>query len=330
MLSIELGLSRVTSDTQPNTTSTTTTNFIILNTNSNDSHTRRSGGGSVNQSQPTGTTTDHILSSIGDELASFAKHPDLNLKGRDLEGGGPGGNVSSSQPAGFTDVPRRDDSRAETVIIGGGGGVPFSEEAISNKKEGGGALFGNGVAGAGSSNGQNGDASGSGKQAQQGRETTWQKLSNRIKALERNVSLSTGFLEELSLKYIKQIDELNSQLKVTGESIAVVQRREEACRMKGQLLERRLDELAGELGRVVERLAGLQEEVMARHGLLLLLEVLLLGLVLFWCSPARQPALTKQHVMEGGIRYHNLFRLTVHCCIPYIINHRRTVPTGTI
>ena len=39
-------------------------------------------------------------------------------------------------------------------------------------------------------------------------QTTWQKLSNRIKALERNVTLSTGFLEELSLKYIKQIEEL--------------------------------------------------------------------------------------------------------------------------
>ena len=36
----------------------------------------------------------------------------------------------------------------------------------------------------------------------------------RIRSLERNVSLSTGFLEELSLKYIKQIDELNSATKV--------------------------------------------------------------------------------------------------------------------
>ena len=36
----------------------------------------------------------------------------------------------------------------------------------------------------------------------------------RIRSLERNVSLSTGFLEELSLKYIKQIDELNTATKV--------------------------------------------------------------------------------------------------------------------
>ena len=40
----------------------------------------------------------------------------------------------------------------------------------------------------------------------------------RIRSLERNVSLSTGFLEELSLKYIKQIDELNTAVKVNSFS----------------------------------------------------------------------------------------------------------------
>jgi hypothetical protein len=45
----------------------------------------------------------------------------------------------------------------------------------------------------------------------------------------------------------------------------------------------------------------LQEEVMARHGLLMLLEVLLLGLVLFWCAPAQQKAAGhKQRVPEGS------------------------------
>ena len=61
-------------------------------------------------------------------------------------------------------------------------------------------------------------------------QTTWQKLSNRIKALERNVTLSTGFLEELSLKYIKQIDELNSAVKVANEAIAGIIKREEISR----------------------------------------------------------------------------------------------------
>ena len=48
---------------------------------------------------------------------------------------------------------------------------------------------------------------------------TWQKLSNRIKALERNVTLSTGFLKELILKYIKQIEEVNNAVKVANNAI---------------------------------------------------------------------------------------------------------------
>merc|ERR1740129_1067358 len=58
-------------------------------------------------------------------------------------------------------------------------------------------------------------------------QTTWQKLSNRIKALERNVTLSTGFLEELSLKYIKQIEELNTAVKAANEAIYGINKREE-------------------------------------------------------------------------------------------------------
>merc|ERR1719391_1457966 len=66
-----------------------------------------------------------------------------------------------------------------------------------------------------------------GSSSQAATQTTWQKLSNRIKALERNVTLSTGFLEELSLKYIKQIEELNSAVKVANDAISGILRREE-------------------------------------------------------------------------------------------------------
>jgi hypothetical protein len=205
----------------------------------------------------------------------------------------------SSQQGGILDALRGEDSRGEGAS--NAIGESFTDEANNVRKETGGTPVVSGqphVAGSGP--GQNGGDPGGGKPLPS-RETTWQKLSNRIKALERNVSLSTGFLEELSLKYIKQIDELNTQLRLTGESIAVLQRREEACRGKSAQLERRLEELVGELGRVGERLGGLQEEVMARHGLLMLLEVLLLGLFLFWCSPARQRPGAKQQLPEGLI-----------------------------
>jgi len=121
--------------------------------------------------------------------------------------------------------------------------------------------------------------------ASQAGQTTWQKLSNRIKALERNVTLSTGFLEELSLKYIKQIEELNSAVKVANDAIGGVVKREEIARERGDQLAAQVDQLSNSLEQLTVRVGELQEEVLARHGLLLLLEVLVIGLVFLLCRP---------------------------------------------
>jgi hypothetical protein len=311
VLSIELGLSRVTTDTRPNTT-----NFILVTKISNESLPGRNSD-RANQSH-VGEGSSHILTSIGDELAAFAKQPDVSLNGGDHNNAGSAGvhvNMSSGVPASFLEPPRRDDSRGDSVA--NGATFLYNGEEAGNRKDGGGVPV---IVTTGNGPPQNNEMAGSGKQAsqqqqQQGRETTWQKLSNRIKALERNVSLSTGFLEELSLKYIKQIEELNSQLKLTGESIGQLQRREEACRARAGQLEKRLEEVGGQLGQLGHRLAGLQEEVMARHGLLMLLEVLLLGLILFWCSPPQKRVITKQPVLEGKLQFHFLFGLSNTCTV---------------
>jgi len=116
-------------------------------------------------------------------------------------------------------------------------------------------------------------------------QTTWQKLSNRIKALERNVTLSTGFLEELSLKYIKQIEELNSAVKVANDAISGVVKREEVARERHDQLAVQVSQLNENLEQLTVRVGELQDEVLARHGLLLLLEVLVIGLVFLLCRP---------------------------------------------
>jgi len=121
--------------------------------------------------------------------------------------------------------------------------------------------------------------------ANQAGQTTWQKLSNRIKALERNVTLSTGFLEELSLKYIKQIEELNNAVKVANDAISGVVKREELARERGEQLATQVYQLNNNLEKLVVRVGELQDEVLARHGLLLLLEVLVIGLVFLLCRP---------------------------------------------
>jgi hypothetical protein len=267
VLSIELNLSAVT---RPNTT----TNFVLVTNissqstiNSNTNNNGRPTSSLLNQSLAGGG----LLPSPGDELASFAKHAGQKTGDRaaaelDFGGGGAfGGNYStppvSPLPGDFSDAAapqggEEGKSGDQNGVSGGSNSDAGGDEIIgSSKKESVGvpAVVGtNGPAVVGG--GQNGDAA----SKPPSRETTWQKLSNRIKALERNVSLSTGFLEELSLKYIRQIEELNSQLKLSGESIGALQRREEACRGKRVELERRLEEVGSELGRLAERLAGLQ------------------------------------------------------------------------
>jgi len=121
--------------------------------------------------------------------------------------------------------------------------------------------------------------------ANQAGQTTWQKLSNRIKALERNVTLSTGFLEELSRKYIKQIEELNSAVKDANEAILTLSKKEELAKERNDRLTIEVGMLNKNLDQLVSRVEELQEEVLTRHGLLLLFEVLMIALVFLLCRP---------------------------------------------
>ncbi|KAK9879392.1 hypothetical protein WA026_006461 [Henosepilachna vigintioctopunctata] len=72
------------------------------------------------------------------------------------------------------------------------------------------------------------------------KESVFLRLSNRIKVLERNVSLSSQYLEELSRRYKKQVEEMQKLLDKTLQSVV-----EERKRMdeKNQQLEERVDQL---------------------------------------------------------------------------------------
>ena len=125
------------------------------------------------------------------------------------------------------------------------------------------------------------------QQQQQQQQTTWQKLSARIKALEWNVTMSTGFLEELSLKYIQQTEELNTAVKAANEAIAGVVKREEVMKETLEERERHVIKLVAEVEEMREMVERSREEVVTRHGLLLLLEGCVLGLLLVCCRGGR-------------------------------------------
>ena len=94
--------------------------------------------------------------------------------------------------------------------------------------------------------------------------TTWQKLSARIKALEWNVTLSTGFLEELSTKYIQQIDGLRGEVRAATEAIVGVQRREEAAREREEGREREVARLGQRVRELGEQVDTSREELLNR------------------------------------------------------------------
>ncbi len=67
---------------------------------------------------------------------------------------------------------------------------------------------------------------------------------------------------------------------------------------------------------------------MARHGLLMLLEVLLLGLVLFWCAPAQQKAAGHKQRVPEGLSLSSSFILTFHrICLLFALLLVRARPT---
>ena len=74
-------------------------------------------------------------------------------------------------------------------------------------------------------------------------------------------------------------------MKDANDAISGVCKREELLREKGEQLASQVKHFNPNLEQLKVRVGEFQEEVLARHGLLLLLEVLVIGLVFLLCRP---------------------------------------------
>jgi len=63
----------------------------------------------------------------------------------------------------------------------------------------------------------------------------------------------------------------------------------ESCRTKSIQLEKKIQLLTTRLENFETSMSETQEELMSRHGLLVILEVCVLGLIMFWCTPVNKP-----------------------------------------
>ncbi|KAH8350769.1 hypothetical protein KR084_011028, partial [Drosophila pseudotakahashii] len=150
--------------------------------------------------------------------------------------------IEEGSPANWESI---DNLLTTTVAsITAGGGAAAAAAAVVN---------GNGNLGMAGVTGAVGSASGSGVNLQQKltngaqSESVFIRLSNRIKALERNMSLSGQYLEELSRRYKKQVEELQQTL--TQQTLTVRQLEDQSRRYveQEQLYQQQSAELAGEV-----------------------------------------------------------------------------------
>ena len=160
--------------------------------------------------------------------------------------------------------------------------------------------------------------------------------------------MSTGFLEELSLKYctctcifsctctctcsvgpapapapryIQQTEELNLAVKEVREAIGGVVRREEEAKEREGKREREVARLVGEVEEMRSLVERSREEVVTRHGLLVVVEAAVLLLVLLCCRGGRGRGAVqgRRASLESGLKVRREGEVEVR---------RRSIETG--
>nr|XP_020474000.1 SUN domain-containing ossification factor-like isoform X2 [Monopterus albus] len=136
------------------------------------------------------------------------------------------------------------------------------------------------------------------------KESVFMRLNNRIKALEMNMSLSGRYLEQLSQRYRKQMEEMQKAFNKTiiklQNTSRVAEEQDQRQTESIQLLQGQLENMTQLVLNLSVRVSQLQSEVSDRQNNLLLSLVLCLCLGLLLCAnhfristvpPAAQPEL---------------------------------------
>ncbi|XP_078687456.1 SUN domain-containing ossification factor-like [Branchiostoma floridae x Branchiostoma belcheri] len=124
-----------------------------------------------------------------------------------------------------------------------------------------------------------------------GKESVIMRLNNRIKALELNMSLSSRYLEELSQRYRKQMDEMQKAFNKTISKLTNNSRKAEERDIRQQEIIANLVASITNLTADVQHLNtdrdNLHRKVIERHIFLMVVEVLCLAVVFMVCLHTR-------------------------------------------
>ncbi|XP_038045817.1 SUN domain-containing ossification factor-like isoform X2 [Patiria miniata] len=128
-------------------------------------------------------------------------------------------------------------------------------------------------------------SSGLGSVAQ--KESVFMRLNNRIKSLELNMSLSSRYLEELSQRYRKRMDDMQKAFNKTVQTLTEnAQKAEEKDQRQQEYitrLEGQMSEVMMNLEATNQRLDGLHKEVAERHLFFLFIEIVLMSFIFLIC-----------------------------------------------
>ncbi|KAL1123783.1 hypothetical protein AAG570_001556 [Ranatra chinensis] len=119
----------------------------------------------------------------------------------------------------------------------------------------------------------------------QTKESVFVRLANRIKALERNMSLSSQYLEELSRRYKKQVEELQRTLANMVEDRRLSAERESIQIAQLNALTQRVDTLTNRVSELItERESWMNKaSLIGQHGLIILAEITVFVMILSVC-----------------------------------------------
>ncbi|XP_054283481.1 SUN domain-containing ossification factor [Macrosteles quadrilineatus] len=114
------------------------------------------------------------------------------------------------------------------------------------------------------------------------KESVFVRLANRIKALERNMSLSGQYLEELSRRYKRQVEELQ---RAVGEGRRRSEEREGVLMEQLAQQAQQMEALTGAVKELLEERDSWQHKatVMGQHGVIVLVEVVVFAVILYIC-----------------------------------------------
>ncbi|KAM8874829.1 LOW QUALITY PROTEIN: SUN domain-containing ossification factor [Spinachia spinachia] len=169
------------------------------------------------------------------------------------------------------DPPQGEDSLDEDLLGANGNVHRAATDFYAELQNGGGAEFNGGGGVHGSSQ----------------KESVFMRLNNRIKALEMNMSLSSRYLEELSQRYRKQMEEMQRAFNKTVFKLQNTSRMAEEQDQKQaesiQVLQSQLENVTTLMLNLTATVGQLQREVSDRQSYLVVSLVLCLSLGLLLC-----------------------------------------------